>query len=269
MEEIFIKNQKNKIFFTYLIIIFFFSNFASASILDFKQYNCIADDNFSKTQINIEKKYNDEFILQSEDFGFAKMYTFAKVKNDTLVSYNFDFNYNVIHVSTLGFVQKSNTKEFRDYKTFTYRLNQTELKKLQNANSKIITSDGSGKNLDLNDNELIKEIELYKKIDGILKSALEQVGDPIKYRCNIGKENISKNINSKPPLEYIEVLKNGCKQNNNSDPQIIKFCNCYGNWFYNNLNEDEFRNFLYLSSDEKRKFVQKNRIVEFCKLKRK
>ena len=70
------------------------------------------------------------------------------------------------------------------------------------------------------------------------------------------------------PVGYLDALKNGCisaaKKNNNLDKARLDYCVCYSNWFKDNLNSDEFNNFLALSVEDKKKFIVKNKINTQC-----
>ena len=61
------------------------------------------------------------------------------------------------------------------------------------------------------------------------------------------------------------MLKSGCR-GDKTDIATIKFCECYGNWFNDNLNDDQFNEFIYLSREDKIKFVQKNNIINQSKV---
>ena len=62
---------------------------------------------------------------------------------------------------------------------------------------------------------------------------------------------------------YIQVIKEGCIGDNPYEKRK-KFCNCYGDWFYDNLSNDKFTEFLQLSREDKTKFVEKNGIIRQC-----
>ena len=88
---------------------------------------------------------------------------------------------------------------------------------------------------------------------------------PSQYICNIGVDTSKSNNNSKTPVGLIDKLKSRCK-GDKKDVATIKFCECYGNWFYDNLNFEQFYEFLNLSREDKIKFIQKNDIVNQSKI---
>lgn len=71
--------------------------------------------------------------------------------------------------------------------------------------------------------------------------------------------------NAKPSKDQIEVMKLGCI---GDEPYEKKkaFCKCYGDWFYENLNQTEYDKFLFSSREDKIKFLEKNEIIKKCKL---
>ena len=58
-------------------------------------------------------------------------------------------------------------------------------------------------------------------------------------------------------------MKQGCMGDNPYEKRK-NFCICYGDWFYENLNNDEFDKFIYSSKEDKIKFLERNNIVKTC-----
>ena len=106
-------------------------------------------------------------------------------------------------------------------------------------------------------------IENQKKvIDGISQ---EQSWGSTTSNCDVGNISNETTDNSKPMKGYIQIMKEGC-QGDKKDIATITFCECYGNWFYDNLTNDKFTEFLQLSREDKIKFVQKNNIINQCQI---
>ena len=55
--------------------------------------------------------------------------------------------------------------------------------------------------------------------------------------------------NTKPPVELINAMKQVCMGTTHEKRK--NFCICYGDWFYQNLNNDEFDKFIYSSKEDK------------------
>ena len=91
---------------------------------------------------------------------------------------------------------------------------------------------------------MLNEIKIHNNIDRILSSSGRvSIGVGGQYICNIGVDTSKSNNNSKPPVQLIDMLKSGCK-GDKKDVATIKFCECYGNWFYDNLNDEQFNELI-------------------------
>ena len=169
-----------------------------------------------------------------------------------------ELKWDVVHVSTL-----KSLKGRTEFIVYTYRLSEDQLDQIKPLKSKF--SDTSNMTtFELTEKELKNEVSIYNKITEILSlSKKEVVGDPLIYICNNGKEKTSKSNNSKPPVELINAMKQGCMGDNPYEKRK-NFCICYGDWFYENLNNDEFDKFIYSSKEDKIKFLERNNVVKTC-----
>ena len=247
-----------KKFLAIILLGLLWCNIGYAFNLKQKNYNCLENDSSLKNEIKIIKEYNSEYLLSSENSGYGEVLSFMKVSKDSLTSYTMELKWDVVHVSTLKSLKGST-----EFIVYTYRLSEDQLNQIKPLKSKF--SDTSNiTTFELTEKELKNEVSIYNKITEILSlSKKEVVGDPLIYICNNGKEKTSKSNNSKPPVELINAMKQGCMGDNPYEKRK-NFCICYGDWFYENLNNDEFDKFIYSSKEDKIKFLERNNIVKTC-----
>ena len=250
----------------YIFLVLIWCNVGFAGILDQKKYVCKTTDNLARTEINILKKYNEEHVLVSENFGFGEMVTFSKIEKDSIKFFILDTNFGSVIEGILGPIKNNSSGSYREYNSNMYGLEKNQFNELMLSNSKFGDEKKNFQTLELSKSELLNEIKIHNKIDRILlSSGRVSIGVPSQYICNIGVDTSKSNNNSKTPVGLIDKLKSGCK-GDKKDVATIKFCECYGNWFYDNLNFEQFYEFLNLSREDKIKFIQKNDIVNQSKI---
>jgi|ETNmetMinimDraft_11_1059920.scaffolds.fasta_scaffold78138_2 hypothetical protein len=244
-----------------LVLSLLWCNVGFAGILDQNKYLCKTEDKIARTEISILKKYSEGYVLASENFGFGEIVAFAKVENDSLM-FSFLDESGYLTVEILSSL-KNNIREF---KSTTYGLGADKINKLKSNSTKFGDVKSKYPTFELTENELNKEIEFYNNVNSILSSLENEDNDMSSmYICDVGNEVNKGDDTSKPPVGMIDVMKEGCK-GDKTDIETLTFCECYGNWFYENLNLDQFSEFLHMSTEDKRKFISKNNIMNQCRI---
>ena len=150
-------------------------------------------------------------------------------------------------------------------------LRSYESDNIRNLNSKsIFYGKIQGKtNLKLTDNQLNKEIDNLtinqKYLIDLFSNRKDQIENELITKEEYSCEKTSKTNPSKPSKDKIEAIKLGCIGENPYEKRKL-FCTCYSNWFYENLNTNEFAEFLYLSRENKIKFLEEKNIVKQCEI---
>jgi hypothetical protein len=254
--------------FLYIFLFFIWCNISNAGILDQSQYLCKTKDNLARTEINILKKYNEDHFLVSENFGFGEIVAFSRIEKDSINFFMLNDSFGSVSVieGILGPIKNNKSGSYREYNSNIYGLEKSRWNELMLSNPKFGEEKKNYQTLELSKGELLNEIKIHNNIDRILSSSGRvSIGVGGQYICNIGVDTSKSNNNSKPQVQLIDILKSGCK-GDKKDVATIKFCECYGNWFYDNLNDEQFNEFIYLSREEKVKFVQKNNIINQSKV---
>ncbi len=252
----------------YIFLVLMWCNVSNAGILDQSQYLCKTKDNIARTEINILKKYNEDHFLVSENFGFGEIVAFSKIEKDSIKFFILNDSLGSLSVieGILGPIKNNKSGSYREYNSNMYGLKESQFNELMSSNPKFGDAKNNYQTLELSKGELLNEIKIHNNIDRILSSSGRvSSGVPSEYICNIGVDTSKSNNNSKPPVQLIDMLKSGC-EGDKKDVATIKFCECYGNWFYDNLNDEQFNEFIYLSREDKIKFVQKNNIINQSKV---
>jgi len=148
-------------------------------------------------------------------------------------------------------------------------LRQYESNNIKSLNSKsIFYGKTQGKiNLRLTDNQLNKEIDNLSinqnYLIDLFNNRKDQIQNELIMKEEYSCEKISKPNPNKPSKDKIEVMRLGCIGDNPYEKRK-NFCTCYSDWFYENLNKNEFAEFLYLSKNEQKKFLDKHDIIKTC-----
>ena len=249
----------------YIFLVLMWCNVSNAGILDQSQYLCKTKDNIARTEINILKKYNEDHFLVSENFGFGEIVAFSKIEKDSIKFFILNDSLGSLSVieGILGPIKNNKSGSYREYNSNMYGLKESQFNELMSNNPKFGDAKNNYQTLELSKGELLNEIKIHNNIDRILSSSGRvSSGVPSEYICNIGVDTSKSNNNSKPSIQLIDVVKSGCK-GDKTDLKTITFCECYGNWLYDNLNDDQFNEFIYMSSENKRNFIAKN-ILNQC-----
>ncbi len=249
---------------TYIFIILIWSNFSHSS--EHSYFKCKSQKHYDISEFEILNNYRDGFLVFSHSIMNIKYLNFGFEWDGKIRSFMSDSN-------TGGLLYYEISK--KDNNKIKIELTQFESNNIRNLNSKSIFYGKNQKqnqiNLELTNKELDKEIDnhtvnqryltdLFSKGPEITRSeiVMREV-----YSC---EKAIKTDANlSKPSLDQIEVMKLGCI---GDEPYEKKkaFCNCYGDWFYENLNQAEYDKFLLSSREDKIKFLEKNEIIKNCKL---
>ena len=247
-----------------LILLFiFYSNYSQSS--ENSNYSCISKQHNDISNFKILKNYNEEYLVFSHSIMGISFINFGKSVNGRIQSY-------MSKPSAGEILFYSMDEEKNNKRLLTVRI--LESNKIKNLNSKSVfygKKNIDKVNLKLSDSELKNEINNwyinFKYLVDLNKSGkLEEelrISTEEEYSCE--KANNKTVDNSKPLKSEIGVMKLACV-GENPYPKRKKFCECYGDWFYENLNKEEFAVFLYSSKSEKKKFVEKNEIVKQCEL---
>ena len=247
----------------YLVILsLFYCNFTQSS--EISNYSCISKQHNDISNLKILHNYNQDYLVFSHSIMGISFINFGKSVNGRIQSY-------MSEPSAGEILFYSMDEEKNNKRLLTVRI--LESNKIKNLNSKSVFY--GKKNIDkvdlkLSDSELKNEINNwyinFKYLVDLNKSGkLEEelkITTTEEYSCE--KANNKTVDNSKPLKSEIGVMKLACV-GENPYPKRKKFCECYGDWFYENLNKEEFAVFLYSSKTEKKKFVEKNEIVKQCK----
>ena len=125
-------------------------------------------------------------------------------------------------------------------------------------------------NIDLSDLEIKNEINKYSANYNYLLE-LNNSGNLDELKLISKEEHECERISkdTKPLKSSIEALKIECLNYKfsafDSSIKQEKFCECYGKWFYNKTNQEEFNIFLNLTTSEKEQFLVKNEIIKMCR----
>ena len=253
-----ISKMKKLSLYTFLFLMICNSGFAG--ILDQKKYVCKDEIGF-KTEISVLKEFDSSYAVTSTNLGMGfVLVSFALIENDNLYYFSVDDAFETL---TVGHIQSLKDNK-RKYVSTTYGLNsdqsnlmRSNITRFNNAPDKITT-------LNLSEDEIKEELKIIKNQKQIIdRISQEQSLGSTSSDCDVGKISNETKDNSKPMKGYIQVIKEGCIGDNPYEKRK-KFCNCYGDWFYDNLSNDKFTEFLQLSREDKTKFVEKNGIIRQC-----
>ena len=251
-----------------VFLVLLWCNVGFAGILDQNKYICKDESNMGRTEFSILKKYNDSYVLLSENLGFGMiLVNFASIEDDHLVYFSVDGAFET--VTMMHLYPPENNK--RKYVSSTFGLYPDQSSIMQSNITRFNDAPDKIKTQDLTKDELNSEIEIFKNIKNVLDQILSQSEEQIQerswgstiYYCDIGDKIDESKSNSKPNKNLIQTMKEACI-GDKKDSKNLKICNCYGDWFYENLNADQFNEFLYLSREDKIKFVEKNNIMQKC-----
>ncbi len=196
-------------------------NVSYASNFQPKKFNCLGNGSSIRTQVNIIKEYDSEYLLGFEQSDFGSAFSFMKINNDTLVSYSMEYKWDVVHISTFEPLKDNSRKLI----VYTYRLTKDQLNEIKQLNSKFSNYNDIA-DFDLTDKELKDEIFILNKIEKILSSSKKEVvGDPLIYTCNISNEKTSTPSNSNSSLNLGENDTFACRKDGVSS--IIKILEIY------------------------------------------
>ena len=237
-------------------------NVGVAGILDQKKYVCKDEIGF-KTEISFLKEFNSSNVIASTNLGMGfELVNFSLIEGDNLYYFSVDDAFETI---TVGHIQSLKDNK-RKYVSTTYGLNSDQSNLMRSNITRFNNAPNKIKTLDLSEDEIKEELKIIKNqkkiIDGISQ---EQSWGSTTSNCDVGNIGNETKDNSKPMKGYIQIMKEGC-QKDKTDIATITFCECYGNWFYDNLTNDKFTEFLQLSREDKIKFVQKNNIINQCQI---
>mgnify|MGYP003984416697 FL=1 len=239
-------------------------NIGVAGILDQKKYVCKDEIMGFKTEISFLKEFNSSNVITSTNLGFGvgELINFSLIEDDNLYYFSVDDAFETI---TVGHIQSLKDNK-RKYVSTTYGLNSDQSNLMKSNITRFNNTPDKVKTLNLSENEIKEELKIIKNqkkvIDGISQ---EQSWGSTTSNCDVGNISNETTDNSKPMKGYIQIMKEGC-QGDKKDIATITFCECYGNWFYDNLTNDKFTEFLQLSREDKIKFVQKNNIINQCQI---
>ena len=248
---------------TFLFLMICNSGFAG--ILDQKKYVCKDEIGF-KTEISVLKEFDSSYAVTSTNLGMGfVLVSFALIENDNLYYFSVDDAFETI---TVGHIQSLKDNK-RKYVSTTYGLNSDQSNLMRSNITRFNNAPDKIKTLNLSKDEIKDELRIIKNqkqiLDGISQ---EQSWGSTVYYCGIGEKADENQSSSKIPAFLIDGVKNGCisnaKKNNNLNEVTLNYCECYSNWFKENLNGDQFNEFIYLSREDKIKFVQKNNINQKC-----
>ena len=246
----------------YIFLILVWCNSGFAGILDQKKYVCKDEIGF-KTEISVLKEFDSSYAVTSTNLGMGfVLVSFALIENDNLYYFSVDDAFETI---TVGHIQSLKDNK-RKYVSTTYGLNSDQSNLMRSNITRFNNTPDKIKTLNLSEDEIKEELKIIKNqkkiIDGISQ---EQSWGSTTSNCDVGNIGNETTDNSKPMKGYIQIMKEGC-QKDKTDIATITFCECYGNWFYDNLTNDKFTEFLQLSREDKIKFVQKNNIINQCQI---
>ena len=218
------------------------------------------------TEINILKKYDDSYILMSQNLAFGMvLVNFASTANDHLINFSLDSSFETV---TMGHLYPPKNNK-RKYISSTFLLPPNEVNIMKSNITRFNDAPNRIPTQNLTKDELKSEIEIFKNIKNVVEQFTGDLnlGSTV-YYCDIGENADKSQSSSKIPQGYIDIIKNGCidraKKNNNLNEVTLNYCKCYSNWFKENLDAEEFGEFLYLSIEDKKKFIVKNKINSQC-----
>ena len=223
-----------------VILILMWVNVSYASNFQPKKFNCLENGSSIRTQVNIIKEYDSEYLLGFEQSDFGSAFSFMKINNDTLVSYSMEYKWDVVHISTFEPLKDNSRKLI----VYTYRLTKDQLNEIKQLNSKFSNYNDIA-DFDLTDKELKDEIFILNKIEKILSSSKKEVvGDPLIYTFNISNEKTSTPSNSNSSLNLGENDTFACRKDGVSS--IIKILEIYEDNYvvlYTKFRGNKFLNF--------------------------
>ena len=223
-----------------VILILMWVNVSYASNFQPKKFNCLENGSSIRTQVNIIKEYDSEYLLGFEQSDFGSAFSFMKINNDTLVSYSMEYKWDVVHISTFEPLKDNSRKLI----VYTYRLTKDQLNEIKQLNSKFSNYNDIA-DFDLTDKELKDEIFILNKIEKILSSSKKEVvGDPLIYTCNISNEKTSTTSNYNSSLNLGENDTFACRKDGVSS--IIKILEIYEDNYvvlYTKFRGNKFLNF--------------------------
>ena len=247
----------------YIFLCLLWCNIGVTGILDQKKYVCKDEIGF-KTEISFLKEFNSSNVIASTNLGFGvgELINFSLIEDDNLYYFSVDDAFETI---TVGHIQSLKDNK-RKYVSTTYGLNSDQSNLMRSNITRFNNTPDKIKTLNLSEDEIKEELKIIKNqkkvIDGISQ---EQSWGSTSSDCDVGEIKSETKDNSKPMKGFIQIMKEGC-QGDKKDIATITFCECYGNWFYDNLTNDKFTEFLQLSREDKIKFVQKNNIINQCQI---
>ena len=244
-------------------------NYSQSS--EISKYECTSKKYKEISTFGILHTYNQDYLVFFHNMLGSNFINFGNVTSGVIRSFMSSPN-----ESSLLMYEMSEEKDNKRSLTFIHLMSN----KIENLNSQSIfygktVEDKS--NLELTNEKLKDEINNFQinrdYVDDLLNNRSDQINDELtemdEYSCEkLNNETIdnSKNIDSDPLKFAIESIKTNCIGDNPYEKHKI-FCNCYGDWFYKNLNKDEISEFLFtLNEEDKIKFVEEKNIVKQCKL---
>ena len=244
----------------YIFLVLMWCSVGFAGILDQKKYVCKDAMGF-KTEISFLKEFNSSNVVTSTNLGMGfVLVSFALIENDNLFFFSLDEAFETI---TIGHIQSLKDNK-RKYVSTTYGLNSKQSNQMRSNITRFNNAPDKIKTINLSEEEIEDELRIIKNqkkiLDGISE---EQSWGSTSSDCDVGEIKSEIKDNSKPMKGMIQLMKEGCK-GNKTEIATTAFCECYGNWFYDNLTNDKFTEFLQLSKEEKIKFIKKNNIIKQC-----
>jgi len=245
----------------YIFLFFIWCNTSFAEILDQKKYVCKDELGF-KTEISFLKEFNSSNVVTSTNLGMGfVLVNFALIENDNLFFFSVDDAFETI---TVGHIQSLKDNK-RKYVSTTYGLNSDQSNLMRSNITRFNNAPDKIKTINLSEDEIKDELRIIKNQKQILDViSQEQSWGSTSSDCDVGKIKSETKDNSKPMKGMIQAIKEGCEGDNPLEKRK-KFCSCYGDWFYDNLTNDKFTEFLQLSREDKIKFLEKNNIIKQCK----
>jgi hypothetical protein len=247
-----------KRFLVFFVLILMWSNSSQSSELPYFKCKSLKHNDISEFEVLYT--YKDGFMVFSHTIMDVKFLNFGHQQDGVIRSFMSD-------PATGGLMFYDVSKIDNNKNKIVLR--QYESDNIKNLNSKsIFYGKTQGKiNLKLTDNQLNREIDNLsinqKYLIDLFNNRKDQIENELiikeKYSC----EKISKPDPSKPSKDQIEAMRLGCIGDNPYEKRK-NFCTCYSDWFYTNLNKNEFAEFLYLSKNEQKKILDENNVIEYC-----
>ena len=247
-----------KRFLVFIVLILMWSSSSQSSELPYFKCKSLKHNDISEFEVLYT--YKDGLLVFSHTIMDIKFLNFGHQQDGVIRSFMSD-------PATGGLmfydVSKINNKKSKIV------LRSYESDNIKNLNSKsIFYGKTTGKiNLKLSDNQLNKEIDNLtinqKYLIDLFNNRKDQIQNELIMKEEYSCEKVSKPDPSKPSKDHIEAMRLGCIGDNPYEKRK-NFCACYSDWFYTNLNKNEFAEFLNLSKIEQKKFLDKHDIIKTC-----